>query len=690
MLGGFEIISKLGQGGMGAVFLARQVSMDRQVALKVLPQRLARNKEFVERFLREARAAAQLSHVNIVQAIDAGHASGYYYFAMEYVDGRDLRQILDSQGPLPEKQALEFTRQLAGALDYAHTTAHLIHRDIKPENVLVTAAGVPKLTDLGLAREVTRGDQSLTKTGVAMGTPNYISPEQVRGETDLDGRTDVYSLGATLYHLLTGQPPYTGGTPAEVMAKHLSAPVPDARAANPRVSAAAAAIVRKAMMKDRRQRYPSARDMANDIKRALGGASPAAARAVAVAPTLKMRARTGAIVRRRRARVRSVWPYVGGIALLTAAAVLLWLAVLPGSHSQSRKPPHVPAVDRHPPVAPPEPDEAGRPTEAVTDPGEPSPGESEDPAQVEARRRKRAEAEFARMKEEAKARADAEDFDGATAVFADISPEFRDLLSDPAKREVKALETQAEKRIIPVLEAAGRLEAEKKYDEALAKLGDLDDVKYKRLDARKEELRKRLADVIAARDAEARKRSIAQAKTKALKTLIAANIKLYETYVKKCDELKKAESAALKREFEPQYVKVNQDIEGLAKQVSDINRRLRSLRSSGGSDGGRKWGGRWGRKFRSFRRRDRSSAAERRDLERQRSSLSKQKIALLKEKLRIELTVKSRRKKISARDRKRRSQVKAVYTAHAAALKHGTELTQNKMITNYEAAIQTK
>ena len=291
------------------------------------------------------------------------------------------------------------------------------------------------------------------------------------------------------------------------------------------------------------------------------------------------------------------------------------------------------------------------------------------------------------MKEEAKARADAEDFDGAIAVFADISTEFGDLLSDPAKGEVTALETQAEKHIIPVLESAERLEAEKKHDDGLAKLGELDDVKYKRLDARKEELRKRLADVIATRDAEANERALAQAKTEALKTLIAANIKLYETYLKKCDELKKAESAALKDEFKPQYVKVNQDIEDLSAKVSDINRQLRNLRSGGGGDRGK---GRWGRWFRPSRRRDRSSADERRDLERQRSSLSKQKIARLKDKLRIELTVKLRRKKISARDRKRRSQVKTVYGAQAAALKRSTELTQKKMVANYEAAIQVK
>ena len=180
-IGGFEIIAKLGQGAMGAVFKARQVSVDRIVALKVLPRNLAKNENYVVRFLREAHAAAKLDHVNIVQGIDAGQADGYHYFAMEFVDGNTLRDVLTAQGKLSEQHALEIARDVARALDCAHE-AGLIHRDVKPDNVLIASDGTVKLADLGLARETERTDSGVTQVGTPLGTPNYISPEQVRGE----------------------------------------------------------------------------------------------------------------------------------------------------------------------------------------------------------------------------------------------------------------------------------------------------------------------------------------------------------------------------------------------------------------------------------------------------------------------------------------------------------------------------
>jgi len=267
-VGGFEILGKIGQGGMGAVFKARQVSMDRVVALKVLPQRLAKNKGFVERFLREARAAAKLDHPNIIQAIDAGHADGYYYFAMEYVEGETLQGLLQRAGALREVRAFEIVRDVLRGLERAHA-AGIIHRDVKPDNILITATGQAKLADLGLARETQQVDAGLTQAGTALGTPSYISPEQVRGETELDGRTDLYALGATLYHLLVGRPPYTGGTGNEVMAKHLSEPIPDPRKDDPTVSYEAGRIVRKAMAKESDARYATARDMRIDVEQRL-------------------------------------------------------------------------------------------------------------------------------------------------------------------------------------------------------------------------------------------------------------------------------------------------------------------------------------------------------------------------------------------------------------------------------------
>lgn len=269
-VGGYEILSKLGQGGMGAVFKARQVSVNRVVALKILPPRLAKNREYVERFFREARSAARLNHRNIVQAIDAGEAGGYHYFAMEYVDGQPVSDLLKGGQPLPERQALEIARDVARALAHAHE-AGIIHRDIKPANILLASDGTVKLADLGLARQATGAESGVTQPGFAVGTPDYISPEQVRGETDLDGRCDIYALGATLFHMLVGRPPYAGGTGNEVMAKHLSEPVPDAFKENPNVSRAASMVAWKAMAKERERRYQTALAMVQDIEAALDG-----------------------------------------------------------------------------------------------------------------------------------------------------------------------------------------------------------------------------------------------------------------------------------------------------------------------------------------------------------------------------------------------------------------------------------
>ena len=263
-LGGFELIRKLGQGGCGVVFLARQLSMDRTVALKVLPKRLAKNRGFVERFRREAKAAAKLNHPNIVHAIDVGEAEGYFYFAMEYVNGETVGALLARRGPLAEEQALRIARDIADALAHAHD-AGVLHRDVKPENIIIAPDGRAKLTDLGLAREVEGHDAAVTKVGAAMGTPHYISPEQVRGETELDGRTDVYSLGATLYHMLTGAPPFAGGTSAEVMAFHLTQTPPSPQKDNPAVSHQTSRIVQKAMAKTRDSRHSTAGAMRDDI-----------------------------------------------------------------------------------------------------------------------------------------------------------------------------------------------------------------------------------------------------------------------------------------------------------------------------------------------------------------------------------------------------------------------------------------
>jgi serine/threonine protein kinase len=270
-IGGFEIIRRIGQGGMGTVFQARQTSLDRIVALKVLPPSVAKNAAFIERFQREARASAKLNHPNIVQGIDVGRdeATGLWYFAMEYVDGPSLLQILREEKVLPEERALKIAREIAEALECA---AHhnIVHRDVKPDNILMTAQGEAKLADLGLAKQISSQDPSVTQSGQSVGTPFYMAPEQVRGEADqLDIRTDLYALGGTLYHLVTGQPPYTGENAASIMAKHLAEPPPRANRTNPEVSEATSRLIFRMMQKKREQRFQTPRDVIQQIERIL-------------------------------------------------------------------------------------------------------------------------------------------------------------------------------------------------------------------------------------------------------------------------------------------------------------------------------------------------------------------------------------------------------------------------------------
>ena len=269
--GEFEVLSKLGEGAMGAVYKAKQVNMDRIVALKLLSSDLAKDKDYRERFLREARAVAKLNHPNIVMGIQVGSSKGVYYFAMEYVQGDSMGGILNKKGKLPEKQALEWMRQTALALHHAHNNG-LLHRDVKPDNILISSAGEAKLADLGLARSIKKEDPHASTKGLAVGTPFYMSPEQARGKSDLTAGTDLYSLGATLYHALTGQPPYDGTTAGAIMLKHVTDPVPDPRAVNPKISKHAAEMCMKLMQKEPKDRYKSGQKLADDLNHMLHGA----------------------------------------------------------------------------------------------------------------------------------------------------------------------------------------------------------------------------------------------------------------------------------------------------------------------------------------------------------------------------------------------------------------------------------
>jgi serine/threonine-protein kinase len=273
-IGAYELISKLGEGGMGSVFRARQVYMDREIALKILSPKMAKNKDFLRRFVREARAVAKLNHPHIVAGIDVGSADGYCYFAMEFVEGETLGEYTHHcGGKLKEKVVLEYIHQIALALQHAHENS-LLHRDVKPDNILLDKEHkVAKLADLGLVRsaESREDDAALTQAGQAVGTPFYISPEQARGLTDLTPATDLYSLGATMYHLLTGEVPYDGATAAVIMTRHLTDPVPSPRKVNPQLSPSVDRIVQRLMQKKPEDRYKSMADLADDIQRILSG-----------------------------------------------------------------------------------------------------------------------------------------------------------------------------------------------------------------------------------------------------------------------------------------------------------------------------------------------------------------------------------------------------------------------------------
>ncbi|MHC5040305.1 MAG: protein kinase domain-containing protein, partial [Planctomycetota bacterium] len=267
-IGGCKIESKLGQGGMGAVYKGTQLSLGREVAVKVISEAYMANEQAVARFEREARSVAQLNHANIVQVYDLGRTEeGQYYISMEFIDGRSLSEILKTEGALPERQCLTMIRQAAKGLQVA-AEKNIIHRDIKPDNLMVTVKGVVKVADFGLAKDVGSASQ-LTATGHVMGTPAYIAPEQGDGRVS-DHRSDLYSLGATLFAMLTGDMPYVGETPIAIVLQHIQAPIPNPQEKNPDLSDETCKIVRKMMAKEPEERYQNAGELIHDIDVVLG------------------------------------------------------------------------------------------------------------------------------------------------------------------------------------------------------------------------------------------------------------------------------------------------------------------------------------------------------------------------------------------------------------------------------------
>jgi eukaryotic-like serine/threonine-protein kinase len=264
-LGDYELIRRLGRGGMADVYLAKQASLGRQVAVKVLRPGLAADEKYVRRFHQEARAAASLVHANIVQIHEVGCVEGWHYIVQEYVPGQNLKQFLQRNGPVDARMAMRVLRQVAAAL-HRSARQQIIHRDIKPENIMLSTTGEVKVADFGLAQVAQEGQGlDLTQIGVTLGTPLYMSPEQVEGRT-VDPRSDIYSLGVTAFHMLTGHPPFQGETALNVAVQHLKREPARLEQLRKDLPPAICRIVHKMLQKDRAERQQSAAEVLQELR----------------------------------------------------------------------------------------------------------------------------------------------------------------------------------------------------------------------------------------------------------------------------------------------------------------------------------------------------------------------------------------------------------------------------------------
>ncbi len=332
-IGGYEIMGKLGEGGLGVVYKARQLSMGRIVALKVLHERWVTDDEFRKRFLVEARLVGRLSHPNLIQVIDVGRYKSTLYFSMEFVDGEPVDATLDREGRMDLQSTVSIAIQVASALEYLHQR-RIVHRDVKPGNIMVTKGGIAKLGDFGFVKSSL--ESVLSTEGEVLGTPDYISPEAAKGEKNLDFRSDLYSLGTTLYHMLSGNPPF-GGSVSDVMDQHIKNEPKPISSLVKELPDKMVDVVDRLMKKKPADRYQNFSELLNDLDEvrrlaksvaapAASAASPAGTSGTAVLNAA--RAFSGGAVERelmQQVRRLQMWLGVSGVALLLALAGLAYV-----------------------------------------------------------------------------------------------------------------------------------------------------------------------------------------------------------------------------------------------------------------------------------------------------------------------------------------------------------------------------
>ncbi|HEY2327636.1 MAG TPA: protein kinase [Gaiellaceae bacterium] len=312
----YEVEELVGAGGMSSVYRAHDRLLERKVALKVMHQHFVDDPEYVERFRREARSVAALQHPNVVTVIDRGEQGNRQFIVFEYIEGENLKQLIDRRGPAPVATALELAIQIGQALSFAHQQG-LIHRDVKPQNILLNGDGRAKVTDFGIARSI-EVQHGVTQTGTVLGTSDYIAPEQAQGQ-QVDEQTDIYSLGVVLFEMLTGSVPFPGDSFVAVAMRHINEPPPRVRDVRPDVSMRVEAVVQRAMAKSPSDRFPTMAAFCAEMSSCLAELQSGATEVIA-APVQPRRVRTS--------RNSSAWPVVLAlVALIIAGAVAGWIVL---------------------------------------------------------------------------------------------------------------------------------------------------------------------------------------------------------------------------------------------------------------------------------------------------------------------------------------------------------------------------